>query len=217
MNIRRLLSTAILSAVCCLLNAQDGYFNSTPGTTLRWVIHDGSGSLFGYCDEKLVSMVGDMDNASVSYAYMFYDKGHKSVVGDKPFEFEVTIKDGVTKAYINNVAKAIQAGDYMPAGDLSSIPADISVGQRLKDTEIKIKVLTVFTATNLYSNRRVTARESVTVPAGTFDCFLVEDDESFTGSGPFRTKTWVTKGIGIVRQVIYKKDGSVNQTFELIR
>ena len=54
------------------------------------------------------------------------------------------------------------------------------------------------------------------VPAGTFECFLVEDDESFTNSGPFHVKTWVAKGVGIVKQVIYKKDGTVNQTYELI-
>ena len=104
----------------------------------------------------------------------------------------------------------------MPVGDISSIPGSIAVGDRLRDTEIQVRVLNVFTATNAYRNRRVSARETISVPAGTFDCFLIEDDEFFTGSGPFRVKTWVSKGIGIVRQVIYKKDGSVNQTLELV-
>ena len=61
----------------------------------------------------------------------------------------------------------------------------------------------------------MTARERIEVPAGTFDCFLVEDDEFFTGSGPFHTQTWVSRGVGIVKQIIYKKDGTINQVFEL--
>ena len=119
--------------------------------------------------------------------------------------------------YVNNVAKARKSGDYMPVGDLSSIPDNLSVGKNLRDTEIKVKVLTVFTATNIYNNRRVTVEENIEVPAGSFECFLFEDDEFFTGAGPFHVKTWVARGIGIVKQIIYKKDGSVNQIFELIK
>ena len=216
MTIRRFLTTLVLAALCCAAGAQEGYFNSTAGKTLKWVIYDGSGSLFGHCHETLVSMSGDRDDARIRFSYMFYDAKGKSVTGSKPFEFDVTIEKGTARAYIRNVAKAAQSGDYMPVGDISSIPASIAVGERLRDTEIQVRVLNVFTATNAYRNRRVSARETVRVPAGTFDCFLIEDDEYSTGSGPFRVKTWVAKGIGIVRQVIYKKDGSVNQTLELV-
>ena len=104
----------------------------------------------------------------------------------------------------------------MPVGDLSSIPDNIAVGDTLRDTEISIRVLRVFTATNRYANRRVTAQERIEVPAGTFNCFLVEDDEYFTGKGPFPVKTWVARGVGIVRQIIYTKNGSVNQLLELV-
>lgn len=217
MKPRIILTVLFFAALCSGMQAQDGFYNSKVGTTLKWAIYDGSGDLFGYCHEKLVSMEGDRTNARISYAYMFYDGDRKSVVGNKPFEFYVTLEDGVTKAYVNNVAKAIQSGEYMPVADLSSIPPGISVGDRLKDTEIKVKVLTIVTVTNSYLNRKVTAKETVKVPAGTYECFLVEDDESFTGSGPFHVKTWIAKDIGIVRQVIYKKDGTVNQTYELIK
>lgn len=217
MKPRIILTILLLTALGFNMEAQEGFYNSKVGTTLKWAIYDGSGDLFGYCHEKLVSMEGNKSNGKISYAYMFYDGDKKSVVGNKPFEFYVTLENGVTKAYVNNVAKAIQSGDYMPVADLSSIPDNISVGDKVKDTEIKVKVLTIVTVTNSYINRRVTAKETVKVPAGTFECFLVEDDESFTNSGAFHVKTWVAKGVGIVRQVIYKKDGTVNQTYELIK
>ena len=217
MRLRKFIMLLASVLLFCNAGAQNGFYNNKPGTTLKWVIHDSSGALFGYCHETLESMKGDSENARIQYSYMFYDSDMKSVVGNKPFEFAVTIEDGTTRAYVNNVAKAIQSGDYMPVGDLSSIPDDIKVGDNIRDTEIKVKVLTIVTITNNYNNRRVTAKETITVPAGTYDCFLVEDDEFFTNSGPFHCKTWVAKGIGIVKQMIYKKDGSLNQTYELIK
>ena len=217
MTLKRFWTILSLALLCCVSAAQEGYYTNTAGTTLKWVIHDGSGGVYGYCHEKLVRLEGDRNDAAIHYSYRFYDNANNSVTGDKSFHFNVTLAQGLTRAYVNNVAMAIQAGDYMPVGDLSSIPDDIAVGDRLRDSEIKVKILNVFTATNLYKNRRVTARETVRTAAGTFDCFLVEDEETFTGSGPFRVQTWVAKGVGMVRQIIYKKDGTVNQTFELIK
>lgn len=216
-KIKRL--TALLALVFLPLGmqAQQGYFNTSVGTTLKWVIYDNSGSVFGYCHEKLTGLKGNMKYGEASYAYMFYDNKYKSVIGDKPFEFYVTIENGVTRAYVNNISKARKSGDYMPLADISSIPDDIKAGDKLSDTEISVKVLTVVTIKNQYVNRSVKLRESVTVPAGTFDCYLVEDHETLNGNGPFRVQTWVAKGIGIVRQVIYKTDGSVNQIFELTK
>ena len=216
MTMKRFLMLLTSVLFCINMGAQEGYHNTTAGKTLKWSIHDGDDKLFGYCHETLVSMEGDETNARIDYSYMFYDSSNQPVIAS-PFEFYATISDGKTSAYVNDVAKARKSGDYLPVGDLSSIPDNLAVGKDLPNTEIQVKVLTVFTAKNLYNNRHVTAKETVSVPAGSFECFLVEDDETFTGSGPYHVKTWVAKGIGIVRQIIYKKDGSVNQTFELIK
>ena len=215
MNLKKTGMLLLALLLCFGAKAQEGYFNTAQGSTLKWVIHSGDGKLFGYCYETLSSLEGDMQNARIRYSYKFIDSNGKSAIGSKPFVFNVTIDGGKTRAYIDNPTKALKAGDYMPAGDLSSIPGDISVGDRLPDSKITVRIRNVYTATNSYTNRRVTASENVTVPAGSFDCMLIEDDEVFTGAGPFRVKTWVAWGTGIVRQVIYKKDGSVNQVFEL--
>lgn len=207
-----LLAFALLSLTAF---ATDGYFNIRAGTTMRWIIRDGQGKVFGYCDETLVSMEGDLQNAKIEYAYGFLDPQRKSVTDGKLFEFKVAIKEGRTSAYINNISLGQLSGEYMPAGDLSSIPPGIRVGDKVPDSNLTVKVLTVFTAHNVYQDRRVVSRERVSVPAGTFDCFLVEDYETFTGSDNVKVQTWVARGQGIIRQVVYKADGSVNQIFEL--
>lgn len=199
----------------CALSAQGGFYNSRVGTTLRWEIREGDGKLFGYCEETLVSMGGDAGSASILYSYMFYDPAGKSVIGKDPFEFNVTIADGETRAYVTNVSKAIKSGDYMAVGDLSSIPPAIEVGSVLADSRISIKLLNLFSNSNRYTSRKVTGREQVHVGAGTFDAFILEDMEYFSGNGPFRVRSWIVRDVGLVRQVIYRKDGTVNQVFEL--
>ncbi|MBO7480011.1 MAG: hypothetical protein J6T49_06060, partial [Bacteroidales bacterium] len=139
---KRFLTLLISVLFCFDMAAQEGYHNSKVGSTLKWVIHDGSGALFGYCHETLTRLDGDMQNARIDYSYMFYDKDNESVTGDKPFEFYVTIEKGKTRAYVNNVLKAKQSGDYMTVGDISSIPDNLYVGQNLLDSEIQVKVLT---------------------------------------------------------------------------
>ena len=198
------------------LFAQEGFYNSHEGSTRNWIIYDGSGKVFGYCDETLTKMKGDSQNADISYSYRFYDAAKKSLTGGKSMDFNVAIKNGEASVFINDISKAKVSGDYMPAGDISSIPAGIRVGDIIPDSRIKVKVLSVFSITNSYLKRQVTSKDSVKVPAGTFECYLVEDDETFSRGGPFHVKTWVARGVGIVRQIIYDKDGSVLQTYELI-
>ena len=196
--------------------AQQGFFSTKPGTVLKWEIHEGNGDLFGYCEETLLSMQGDTRDARIQYSYMFYDNAGNSVIGKDPFEFSVSIVSGEPRANVTNISKAIKSGDYMAVGDLSSIPPDITVGSTIPDSKIVVKLLNVFNNSNRYTRREVTGREQVRVKAGTFDCYLVEDWEYFSGSGPFRVQSWISRGVGLVRQVIYKKDGTVNQVFDLI-
>ena len=59
MSFRKIGLLLLTSLLCLTANAQEGYFNTLPGSTLKWVIHDGEGDLFGYCHETLVSLKGN--------------------------------------------------------------------------------------------------------------------------------------------------------------
>ena len=60
------------------------------------------------------------------------------------------------------------------------IPTNLSAGQSLPDAQLNMKVLTgnvTFSDITLsISNRKVESRETIEVPAGTFDCFKVSYD-----------------------------------------
>jgi len=100
------------------------------------------------------------------------------------------------------------------------IPNNLSAGQELPDSNmlmtinmspIKMKMTMDIT------NRKVFGNETVTTPAGTFDCVvLTYDFESkmgikVTGSA----KQWLAKGVGLVKQEDYNKKGKRTSWSEL--
>ena len=99
-------------------------------------------------------------------------------------------------------------------------PASIAAGQSLKDVSFKMEVInkgTVFSVITLdQTNRKVEGKESVTSPAGTWECWKITYDGRFRGTigGPsgigipfnFRSIEWFAPGFGIVKTETYNKN-----------
>ena len=102
------------------------------------------------------------------------------------------------------------------SGTNLEIPSDLNVGQNLPDSRIEA----ILHAGNIkmdvkvdVHNRKVAGKETITVPAGTFDCYIITD-ESFTKTLVSKTTThkiWVAKGIGTVKQETYDKKGKLEK------
>ena len=63
---------------------------------------------------------------------------------------------------------------------------------------------------NLF-NRKVAGNESVTTPAGTFDCYVITyDSEAKMGfKMTSSNKLWLSEGFGMVKQETYNKKGAL--------
>ena len=88
---------------------------------------------------------------------------------------------------------------------LSVLPATLEPGDTLQSVAAYTKVgpLTYNVKVN---ERKVLRRETVSVPAGTFDCIVVSENRAETGPGHNRhvtNITWYSKGIGYVRHDTY--------------
>jgi|SRR3989337_583916 len=102
-------------------------------------------------------------------------------------------------------------------------PASFSDGLALKDANFKMDIINkgaVFSTTTLeQSNRKVEGKESVTSPAGTWECWKITYDGRFkaTIGGPsgigipfnFKTTEWFAPGFGIVKTETYNKNGKL--------
>ena len=90
---------------------------------------------------------------------------------------------------------------------LSVLPASIAPGDTLMPFVAYTKVGPL-TYKVIVSERKVLRRETISVPAGTFDCIVVSENNSETGPGHnrnVRTLTWYCKGVGFVRHDTYVK------------
>ena len=104
--------------------------------------------------------------------------------------------------------------DMEVSGTALEIPNDLYSGLELPDADLKAAMnmgvmkmnLTIF-----MTNRKVEGEESVTTPAGTFNCYVISYDHEFK-MGMKRTgtaKQWLSEGVGLVKQEDYNKKGKL--------
>ena len=97
-------------------------------------------------------------------------------------------------------------------------PNDLSVGMELPDANVSMKMS--MGGINMKMEMDITARkvekkESVTTPAGTFECFVVYSEthsKMMMANQTFPSRIWLAEGVGMVKNESYNKNGKlVNQ------
>ena len=88
------------------------------------------------------------------------------------------------------------------------LPNSLSSGQELPDAVMEIEVKgapIAITMSIKMVNRKIDGKETITTPAGTFDCFvltydtIIDSGVKMTG----RTKQWLAKNVGMVKTEDY--------------
>lgn len=109
--------------------------------------------------------------------------------------------------------------DVKISGDFIEMPSNLSPGQTLKDGTLNMLISDKKSGSQmsafemLIKNRKVVAKESMTVPAGTFDCFKISYDVSMVTNTmgikiPINMKAieWISAGKGIIKSETYSKN-----------
>lgn len=99
-------------------------------------------------------------------------------------------------------------------GDELDLPSALTVGQTLNEATYTIKMtmgtITVMNRTYTIKDRKVESQESLTTPAGTFDCykitFLTADNKS---GNTTKSAMWYAKDAGLIKSENYKDDGKL--------
>ncbi|MCF1191029.1 hypothetical protein LRR18_05480 [Mangrovimonas sp. AS39] len=100
------------------------------------------------------------------------------------------------------------------SGTNAAMPNNLSVGQELPDStmEMEIQSGSIKMDFGVKSfNKKVVGEETITVPAGTFDCVIITENSEtkmmITKKGT--NKIWYAKGVGMVKQEEYNKKGDL--------
>ena len=106
--------------------------------------------------------------------------------------------------------------EYDITGYNLEYPNDLTVGQDLADAslEMNIDMGGIKLKMNIITkDRTVVATESITTPAGTFDCYVITYTSDLKMSmGMNQTnngKQWIAEGVGLVKQEDYNKKGKL--------
>lgn len=108
-------------------------------------------------------------------------------------------------------------GELAAEGNSPVLPENPVIGEELAECNVTISSLMLSCD---YSKIKFTKQESITVPAGTFDCWCLEYDTTAKVMGlkaQNHTQQWIAKGIGDVKVVVSDKRGRVVSSQELVK
>ena len=190
-----------------------GYFLDNTSVTLEYVRKDASDGRFRWRHKINVTDIRETDTHNYYTTRSVFTKQN----GKPLYHGDVLEKSIVEKSTGNvsfDVGQAVAS--YIKAriginatgkGVLSNLPAQIQPGDTLAPVFAQAKVgLITYQVT--VTDRKVLRRENISVPAGTFDCIVVQEHKVESGPGHHRdvvNVSWYSKGVGYVRHDTYIK------------
>lgn len=213
-----------------LAYSQSTYSFKELGKTKEYREYDDQGVISSILKQEVVRVTAD----SVYYKTTMLDKDERPIENIDSFTDVMTIDaDGTTHSYLsysfNNILKVIpnlvtdslsqDSEDSVDASSLGAIfddieltensiniPRNLKVGMELDEYEMKIKIL-VMTMKAFVEDRKVVAKETVTTPTGTYDCFVIESENvikaMLVGSEKTYKREWYTLELGLVKSESY--------------
>ena len=209
----------------------NAYFPTTKGAVLEYVVHDiKNGSNKGVIRQTVMEVVDTADGLKIIAKSERIDKNERpdqkgtySASG----EIEMRCKDGIfyadVRSLLDSKTSMYKGGDKkLSAVDLQ-LPARMSPGQLLPDAELTIGAetagLPIPPIIISVVNRKVTALESVTVAAGTFECYKIECELEMTPvvNSYGRLVQWIAAGVGTLQSETYDEDGRLISKLQLTK
>lgn len=194
------------------------YFNVKEGVSWEMTSYNAKGKTQGKTKHEVISFSETSSGYESVVKMTAYDKKDK-----ESFQTELGIscadqvmKFDMKQFMMQSSLESMKSMEMEITGDNLEYPSSLSVGDALKSGKMNIKIggSSMPMAMNMtveIVNRKVEARESITTPAGTFDCYKI--------SSTVKTKTvmrvevksveWVSEGQGVVKTESYNKGGKL--------
>ncbi len=201
------------------------YYPMKEGSSFEYIQFDKKGKNNG-TSNFTITTVQNNDGETVATMHMKYiDKKGKNAYESN---YNITCTgDGIKIDFASLMPTKMieQYKDMDVKMDISGtdieLPNNLSVGQQLADANVSLKMDMGVMKMNIkvdMIDRKVEKREQITTPAGTFDCYLITETSKSKTMGAnieMLSKMWLTEGIGMVKQEMYKKNGDLLSRSEL--
>lgn len=223
-----LLSTLLFLLCIGFAFGQDScskFYPLKEGSTFQYTNYNKKGKSDGTVNYT-VSDVRSEGSASVAtFDMKLTDKKGKEIFETN---YSFSCEDGLVKIDYQSLFPSQMMQQYSEMGlemDISGtdieLPNNLSEGQELNDANVTVSMSMSGINMNVsvdQTNRKVEKKESVTTSAGTFDCYLITEDNTTKTMGAtikMKSKLWLAEGIGMIKQESYKDNGNLISKSEL--
>jgi hypothetical protein len=195
------------------------------GTSFQYTMTNKKGKTEGITDYSITNVenTGGVTTASMNMKFTD-EKGKEIFVSD----YKLSCTGDVVKIDYNSLVPAQMMKQYTDMGvemEISGtdieLPNDLSVGQGLDDANVAMSIKMPGMNMNIkvdQLNRIVEKKESVNTPAGTYECYVITQDnvsETMGVKQTMQSKLWLAEGVGMVKQETYNKKGDLMSKSEL--
>lgn len=211
------------------LSAQDcteGYFPFVEGIEMEQTFYNGKGKVQTVQNMKVISVT----EANGTYKAKINSKIDEGKKKSEAFEVEsyITCKEGGWEMDFESILSSAMSMNEMPENVEVKVestpiffPIDMKPGDKLDDATITMSAsmmgLAMINTKVTQTNRKVVGKETITVPAGTFDCLKITYTLTSSYGMGERTEEstiWLAKNVGLVKEETYNK-GKLDSYTEL--
>lgn len=201
----------------------DFYFPVEKGTKIETTDYDKKGKVTGVGTSTVIEnlQVGNAQVVKVSVSY-------KATDNETPYQAEYSVKCENGEFYVNmnnfldkNALAGYKDMDITVDAEQMTMPANLKPGQVLGNGRVTAKIansgVNLMTINTLITNRKVVGNESVTTPAGTFECVKITYDieTKMMFKVNMSCAQWYSKNVGVVKTENYDKKGKL-ETSQMI-
>lgn len=206
-------------------NRPEGYFCTTKGATLRYERRaPSSGELWWKHTMRINEVTERPDGAlDVAFSTHFQSEQVKSPIEGLLPAWATVLTTGdvqvdVAATAASAVKKMFKIFKFKSEGGLSTLKSMAAPGDLLQDIHAVVS-WSAFRYTIDCTERKVLREETICVPAGTFDCIVVQERK--LERRPFYkndriTLTWYAIGYGIIRHDTFFLDGRMESSEQLV-
>lgn len=224
----RVLTITVLLLSCISMSAQHNcsrFYPMEEGTTFEYTMYNKKGKTDGVSSYRVTTVDNNGDSTTATMAISFTDDKGKDVYNSN---YSFTCSGNlVTIDYESLVPKEMLEQYKDMEMDITGtdieLPNELTVGQNLADANVTLNVsmsgLNMKTTIDIV-NRKVEKQETVTTPAGTFDCYVIYSDNKskiMMVKSNFPSRVWLSESVGMVKQETYKKNGDVMGSSQLTK
>ena len=215
----------LISAAADLMGQETApYFCNKAETILEYTRTTAEGDVKWYHTMAIGETWQKGDTTFIDYTSHILNHKRKPYYGDEPAQLQACIiKDAVTLDVAESVAAVFRTmlpsgARITSSGGESSLPSDMAPGDVLPDVHASVKALGL-TMKITVTERQVLRQETISTPAGTFDCVVVRERKVEKGMGRNRhtvADTWYARGIGMVRHDTYSPELELQTSEKLV-